>query len=81
MGRWARLGAASTPSPDVRDGHPARHSLGCRLRFAILAPLDGIRRLPGHWQPLAGARAIGCLKVFAQRLDEIVDVGELATAL
>ena len=47
------FGATHAPSPDVRCGHPALRSLGCRRRFAILASLVGIRRLPGHGQPLA----------------------------
>ena len=37
--------------PDVRSGHPALRSLGCRLRCAILAALVCIRRLSGHGQP------------------------------
>ena len=52
-GPFAWLGAARAPSPDVRVGHPARRSLECRRRFAIVAALGGIRRLPGPGQPLA----------------------------
>jgi len=51
----APLGAAHAPTPDVRLGHPGLGSLGCRLRFAILAALVDIRRLPGHGQPLAAS--------------------------
>ena len=59
---WRRE-AAGAPSPDVRGGHPARRSLGCRRRFAIVAPLGVIRRLPGHGQPLAefDLQALSCL--------------------
>jgi hypothetical protein len=42
---------AHAPSPDVRYGHPALRSLGCRRRCAILAALVCIRRLSGHGQP------------------------------
>ena len=59
--RFVKVGAAPGPSPDVRSGHPAPHSLGCRRRCAILAALVGIRRLSGHGRPLTsrdlGARA------------------------
>jgi hypothetical protein len=48
-----RLWAAGAPSPVVHLGHQGLGSLGCRRRFAILAALGGIRRLPGHRQPLA----------------------------
>ena len=57
-----RLRATRTPSPDARyvdqsawgGSVPAvLRSLGCRLRFAILAALGGIRRLPGHGSPEA----------------------------
>jgi len=51
--RGALLGAAHAPSPDVCLGLPGLGSLGCRLRFAILAALVDIRRLPGHGQPRA----------------------------
>jgi len=47
----APLGAARAPSPDVRLGPPGFGSLGCRLRFAILASLVDIRRLPGMGSP------------------------------
>ena len=54
-------GVAHAPSPDVRSGHPVLRSLGCRLHSAILASFAGIRRLPGHGQPLpcVGGRARG----------------------
>ena len=51
--RMVRLGAARAPSPDVRLGPRGLGSLGCRRRFAIVAALGGLRRLPGHGQPLA----------------------------
>jgi hypothetical protein len=59
----ARLGAARTPSPDVRLGPRGLGSLECRRRFAIVAPLGVIRRLPGHGQPLAefDLQALSCL--------------------
>jgi len=43
-------------------GIPALRSLGCRQRFAILAPLVCIRRLSWHGQPLTDDAVgnIGC---------------------
>jgi hypothetical protein len=35
-----------------QDWHRALRSLGCKLRYAILAALVCIRRLSGHGQPL-----------------------------
>jgi len=48
---FAPLGAAQAPLPDVHLGLPGLGSLGCRLRFAILASLGDIRRLRGVGSP------------------------------
>jgi hypothetical protein len=56
-GAWAR--GYPCPSPDVRLGHRARGSLGCRRRFAILASLGGIRRLSGTGSPSPEFRPVG----------------------
>jgi len=45
-----QVGITHAPSPDVRCGHPALRSLGCRHRSAILAALVCIRRLSGRGQ-------------------------------
>jgi hypothetical protein len=52
-----RVGAVRAPSPDVRLGHPRPRLTACPLRFAILAALAPIARLPGHGQPLVGCAA------------------------
>ena len=50
--RFVKVGAAHAPPPDVRSGHPAPHSLGCRRRFGLQPALVGIRRLSGRGRPL-----------------------------
>jgi len=55
----ARFGAARTPSPDVRSGHPCPPLTPRRLRFRPPGCACRRGRLPGYGQPLARLRLGG----------------------